>query len=501
MFRAPRFLQKTAAEVLEESARGRAVSIDAFDQLIERYLSPLSAVITISGPEEEDGARTPVDLAGVGKATSPTGQSAETVVLDNGLTLTAHTEPGAPVFAAHLIARNRSALEPAQRAGLADLVHHMLLRGTLARDASGVDQEIRGRGVNVKFHDNPHFPFDDYRTVPNYSFIVLETRAERATEALRLLAEIIQTPRFDNVEIQKTAAEMQDIARRKEESSSAVSRQLFGELLAPDHPIARPVAGTADSLAGVRRAELQEMWARLFAPQNLILTIRGSGAREAVVRRVEQIFGGPGPGGGWIGPGGTAAIKHPPTSLMAPPPVTEAARRDERALNKRQSHLRMGAVIEVAAADRPALAAANLLLSDRLQMDLREQQGLAYSIGSSLSPVGGDREVLSVAMGTAPDNLEKAEREIRRVATELRDGQVPRDELDKVIAARKGRILMRRLPRQNQAYYDGLRLLYGRATGGDLDFLAALGEVTPEQVSEAARKYIDPETWIVATVR
>ena len=151
--------------------------------------------------------------------------------------------------------------------------------------------------------------------------------------------------------------------------------------------------------------------------------------------------------------------------------------------------------------DRAALATASLVLSDRLQMDLRETQGLAYSIGASLATLGEDRGLLSVAMGTAPDNVEKAEAEIRRVASELRAGPIESDEIQRVVAARVGRILMRRLPTQNQAMYDGLQLFYGRPTGGNLEFLEAISTVTPEQVADAAKRYIDPDRWVVAIIR
>ena len=143
------------------------------------------------------------------------------------------------------------------------------------------------------------------------------------------------------------------------------------------------------------------MWARLFAPENLILTIRGSGSRESVLRRATEIFGGPGPGGGWAVSADTAQEARQPTAMMAAPPPGEAAVRAEQEMNKRQSYLRLGAVIDVEESDRPALEAANLVLSDRLQMDLRETQGLAYSIGSGLSPLGGGRELLAISIGTA----------------------------------------------------------------------------------------------------
>ena len=60
---------------------------------------------------------------------------------------------------------------------------------------------------------------------------------------------------------------------------------------------------------------------------------------------------------------------------------------------------------------------------------------------------------------------------------------------------------MRRLPSQNQAFYDGLELFYGVPTGGNLAVLDALRGVTAEEVTAAAKGYIDPDGWIAAIVR
>ena len=506
MFRAPRLLQFRVADLTAEASRRDAVDIDTFSRLVDRYLDPPRAVVTVSGPDERTGVETTVEWPAIREAAATganpshaAGAPPEVVVLDNGLTLSVRTNPDDKVFAVHLIARNRSALEPGNRAGLADLVHRLLLRGSLARGASALDEELRGIGANVKFHDDSRFPFDDYRTTQGYSFAIIETRTENAFAALRLFAEILQTPRFDPVEIDRTVREMRDLARRNEESSRDLASRRFAELIAPKHPMSRPVAGTRDSLAGVNRAEIEKMYRRLFAPNNLILSIRGGGQAEVVMRRAREIFGGAGAAGGF------ALIDRRgiqlPTKSTPPPPVTRQAARHDEALGKRQSYLRMGAIVEVPGRDRAALAVASLVLSDRLQMDLRETQGLAYSIGASLGTLGMDRGLLSVAMGTAPDNVAKAEAEIHRVASELRAGPIERDEIRRVVAARAGRILMRRLPSQNQAMYDGLSLLHRRPTGGNLEFLEALSTVTPEQVAEAAKRYVDPDRWVVAIVR
>lgn len=500
MLRASRLLRASAAELEAAAAGQSAIDIAELRATAERHLLPLRAVVAVAGPTPPGGDA--VDLAGIVAAVPALTPAAGTdvVVLDNGLTLVVNTDPDSRVFAAHLFARNRSAQEPAARPGLADLMHRLLLRGTLARDGAGVEEALRAIGAQLQVVDDPRFPFDDYRTVPTFSFIRLEARAERAGEALGVLAEIIRTPRFDPVEIEKSVAEMQDLVRRREESSSAMSGRLFFELVAPEHPFSRPIGGTPTSLAGVRRQDLLEFHRQYFAPANLILVIRSSGDREAVVQRAREIFGGAGAGGGWAPPA-QEATSSAPTALAPAPPLTRAGQRAEETLGKRQSSLRLGAVVAPEPGERAALTVANLVLSDRLQMEVRERQGLAYSIGSRLTELGSGRQLLTVTIGTASENLELAEAEIRRLASELAGGPIPEDEIARVVAAHTGRILMRRLPRINQAYYDGLRVLYGTPTDGSLELLAAISELTPEAVAAAARRYLSPADWHVAIVR
>jgi predicted Zn-dependent peptidase len=508
MFRAPALLDSSSVELAEESARIESVGIDALGRAAKSFAATPRAIVTVSGPAETAGATGTIEIgahaAGRDAADSRSrGETTrrETVYLDNGLTLLVHTEPGAQVFAAHLLARNRSAMEPADAPGLADLMHRMLERGTTVRDAESLGQSLRAAGVQVKLYDDPRVPYDDYQSTPAFSFVRVETRRERAEEALALLAEMVQLPRFDAAEIDKTRALMSDLAQRRGESSGSVAGRMFAESIAPDHPLSRPVGGEPGSLEGTDREELVRFHEEYFAPRNLVLTLRGARPHDALVRRAVALFGGSGPAGRWAPPAGAGDAPTPvtrPTSLVSPPGVTEGADRVRAEIGKQQSALRLGAVIEVEERDRPALFAANLVLSDRLQMDLRETQGLAYRVGSGLTELGGGRLMLGVAMGTAPENLELAEAEIRRVTREALEGGIPPEELERLVVERVGRLLMRRLSSVNRAYYDGLDLLFGERTEGNLEFLEALQAVTADEATAALRRYVDPERWVVA---
>ncbi len=511
LFRAPRLLAGSLDQVFRSSRQDVAQTLSLFPSLVQDSMDLSRALMTVSGPQESEGDETsftdaapssrPRELA---EPALP-GSSPQVQVLTNGLTVSVHTRPEAEVFAIHLLARNRSALEPEGRDGLADAVHRLLLRGTLARDAGALSAELARIGASVKFHDDARFPFDDYRTTPAYSFAVLETRRDHAAAALRLFAEILQTPRFAAEEVARTEGIMQDLAARSRESSSALAADAFRGMVAPGHPLSRSVSGSRRSLAGLTRQEVMAMHARLFAPENLILSIRGGGDPGAVMSQVEASYGGRGTAGGFTakepahGDGEEPVAVVPTVATPAPAAGSEAARFMVE-LGKAQSSLRMGAVLTVPPAMQAPLAAAVLVLSDRLQMSVREEQGLAYSVGAHLQSLGSGSALVTVALGTAPEHLAAAEDAVLQAARLLAEEPPPADEVQRVIAARRGRILMRRLPSQNQAMYDGLDLFRGEPSEGSLQALAALSRVTPAQIRQAAR-HLQPSRWAVAVAR
>jgi predicted Zn-dependent peptidase len=123
--------------------------------------------------------------------------------------------------------------------------------------------------------------------------------------------------------------------------------------------------------------------------------------------------------------------------------------------------------------EEPALAVAGALLSDSLSFKLREEQGLAYSMGASISRWGG-RLRLQVTMTTRRENLDKA---LDGLRAELAAFTPQEDEVRRAATALRGRMLMRRLTRLNQAYFYGLERLDDRPTGDTLRRLDALMQV------------------------
>jgi zinc protease len=165
----------------------------------------------------------------------------------------------------------------------------------------------------------------------------------------------------------------------------------------------------------------------------------------------------------------------------------------ERELGKPQGALAAGAVLgPVPADERTVLAVVEGLLNDRLNRELREREGLAYSVGASLGTLG-DTAVFSFSMGTSPEKIGQARQGVRREIEAVRRMDVSEDELERRVNAITGRLQMRMLSSLNRGFYLALAERRGLPHTFDEDYRRLLIELTAEEVEGAAEKYLPRE--------
>jgi predicted Zn-dependent peptidase len=179
-----------------------------------------------------------------------------------------------------------------------------------------------------------------------------------------------------------------------------VSERLF-EAVFGDHPLGRPIGGSAESIRAVSRDAVLAHYRDNYRPQDLVISVAGAVDHDALV--------------GWI----TAALDTAGWDLTAP--AAPVARRDAviglidrgspLALVTRpteQANLLLG-VAGVPATDprRSTLVVLNSVLgggmSSRLFQEIREKRGLAYSVYSFAASYA-DSGVMGLYAGCAPKN-------------------------------------------------------------------------------------------------
>jgi zinc protease len=156
-------------------------------------------------------------------------------------------------------------------------------------------------------------------------------------------------------------------------------------------------------------------------------------------------------------------------------------------------------------ADYPALLMGNYIfgggaLSSRLGTRVRQQEGLSYSVGSSLGVSSQDRHAsFNISAICNPQNIGKVEKAVKEELDRLlRDG-VTKDELDK---ARQGYLQSLKVGRSSDnalaGLLSGLRHL-DRTMIYEAEMEQKIEALTAGQVLAAWRKHIDPKKLVVVT--
>ncbi len=408
-------------------------------------------------------------------------------VLDNGLTLIIKSSPDSRVFGMNILGKCRTANETDQTVGITDFVNRCLEKGTVTRDASELSRDLAKIGANVTLYDNPWIPYDDKYTTRRFSFMKFETIDEFAEKGFHLFVEMILHPSFDSAEVENVRRSMIGILRRGSASPSKVARGLFYETLFAGKEYARPIMGTPAALGMITRDDLKRHHGTFYAPDNMVLSITTS-------RTVDEVKD-------WVyGRFGRLAGRTDREAVEAqrPEPVLETkdAHRD---LEKEQINIFLGSCLPGAnSPDAVAIKVATSILSNRLYLNLREKQGLAYSVGAAAN---FDRDFgwLYAVMGTGVENYQKALDGILLEMDKLKlDGPLP-SEVTKARNQAWGRLMSARLSSINQAYYLGVDAYLGRELGYDRQFLEALLKVTVEDVRRVAAKYFKTDGYVLAT--
>jgi zinc protease len=405
----------------------------------------------------------------------------------NGLVAVVKSNPDSRMFGATVLFGNRSASEPPGKSGLVDFAHRLLPKGTQELDEGDVARALASVGATLTTADNPAIPYDDFYTTPQFSFVKLAALDSHARQALEILYDLVYAPRFDSAQVVRMQGELGAVYGRQEQSASYVARRSVLKAFFGDGPLASDVLGDPAVTGAVSPAELSAFWQEYAAPGNTVLAMATTADPDTVMRWIAETFGD------------RPSLSLRTARAQQAPRLPDSLSPINIPMQKAQVQICMGRPgCGPSDTDAPALAVAVRLLSDRLAAQLREKEGLAYSVGASVDFAPKFGWILCT-MGTAPENRERAISGIKEQAGRLLSE--PPDETELLSAKNKmvGRALMRRLSRDTQCYYMALSEFLGLGYNYDEEFEAKVKAVTAEDIARVAGTYIAPDTWVLCT--
>ncbi|TLD43153.1 MAG: peptidase, M16 family [Candidatus Jettenia ecosi] len=443
----------------------------------EHYLRDRIPMVTLMSP--------PLQIPDVTKAQSLNQYHRET--LGNGLTVAVKENKDSRVIGIHLLAKERSLSEGKDAWGMTEILQRTLLEGgTDKHPGKALYQEFESIGAELKVHDNPYIPFDDYYHTPQFAYIRLKSIDTFFEKGLELLAEMVSQPKLTKEAFDQAKRQVIPLSATAAMNTGLVAHRLLYDNLFIKNPGFGWLLGDAKRLEKLQLQEVQAFHRTLYNPANLMLVISGNLPIEEVMKVVKNYFSNAWGEAGWQPPAFTPQFGKLGITI-------------HEKTGKSQSYIALANTFEVKEEDKPAVNILGNLFSDRLAFNLREKQGLAYTVGIQLEKYR-DAHWYIISMGTRPENIKRALTGIREEISNIRKATFEADEVQRTINAAIGRRGMRRLDRVNQAYYISMELLDGNTPEADDQYNERLKKVTPQDLERLVYKVFQNDNHLIVIV-
>jgi zinc protease len=366
--------------------------------------------------------------------------------------------------------------ESEEKAGLAALTSSCLMRGAGKRSFHQIYDLLESAGATLSFGSGMH-------TTSFYGRCL----AEDLPMVLELAADALRRPTFPNDQFERLRGEYLTRLTIREQDTGERAHMAFADLAYPGHPYSHNEEGTAKTIQGISRRDLQEFHSRNYGPRGMILTVAGAAHAGKALHLIENFFGD------WKNP----LQPERPALPEAPRPAAFLEKRVSLP-GKSQADLVLGA--PGPARPSPDYLAAmlgnNILgvfgMYGRIGDAVREAEGLAYYSMSSLSGGIGPGPWMVLA-GVNPRNVPRAVELIRREIARFTQSKVSRGELGDSQASIIGRMPLQM--ESNEGVAGSLMNIEMFHLGLDYyqRFPDLIRGITADQVLETARRYLHPE--------
>jgi len=196
-------------------------------------------------------------------------------------------------------------------------------------------------------------------------------------------------------------------------------------------PLGKPILGTPATVASFSRNMVADYYGGVYTPENILITAAGNLKHERLVEFAGERFQTVKPGG-------------PVPPQKAPSTHARIALKSKKDLE--QVHVCLGVPsYPIPHEDRFICYVLNTILgggmSSRLFQNIRERQGLAYSVFSELNPYT-DTGCLAVYAGTSLESVRQVVSLTLKEFTEMKQQVVPSEELRRAKDHLKGSLML-----------------------------------------------------------
>lgn len=332
-------------------------------------------------------------------------------VLDNGIRVVSQEMPDHRSVSLGIWVENGSRHESTTENGISHFIEHLLFKGTERRSAVQIAEEMDAIGGVLNAF-----------TAKEHTCYYAKTLDEDLPLAIDLLTDIFLHSVFDGDEIERERSVILQEISQAEDTPDDYIHDLFSLDFFKDHPLARPICGSAETVNSFRRQDFLNFFKSRYRPRRVVVAAAGHLRHEELVQAFNERLGSV----------RDSALGGQVNSQDGDVPEMQSGIFPHNK-SLEQAHLCLGVSgVHQTHPQRYTAYVLNTLLgggmSSRLFQEIREKRGKAYSVysfSSSYKDVG----YLGVYAGTSLVWVEEVVELILKELKQLAAGNIKNEEI------------------------------------------------------------------------
>ncbi len=447
----------------------KKVSANDVQRVAQRFLGVNKSAVSIALPKKMENLSTKAEIKHSAQKVSES-NGIEKYMIDNKSTLLINKHNNNDIIAINIIAKGGEFLEKVTGEGT--LMAGTMLKGTKKYSSQELAQLMEENGIKI----TPACGED-------YFSINIQTTTAQTVLALEILDEVLNNALFDDYEIEKKRTEILNRIRQQRDVPMNIALEDFKTLIFENSVYSNTNKILEKNLPTVSAENVKDYYNRIMDSKNIIISINGDIDTEQMITTFGNIF----------------SDKKQPEFKFSQHKVTQltAPKIVSKTINNLQTAWlflgwQTGGVQNQK--DFATLKIINTILgggmSSRMYKNLREQDGLAYQLGSTYTPkaLGG---TFMTYIGTNPETLnysrDKIKTEIERLKMEFVSDTELQDAKDRL----KGSFIIALETNSEKASVVGVFETVGLGYDFYEKYVKMIDEITASDIVRVSNKYFN----------
>lgn len=397
----------------------KSVSKDEVKRVANKYLGENRSAVSIILPESSKNIPVANKIQNLGTAELVSeSNGTQKYHLSDGATMLYTPNSSNDIIAISIYAKGGQLLD--KIAGTANLTAATMMKGTKNYTSLELSQVLEDNGIKIV----PSVGADAF------SITVLTTKDEY-DKTMELLNEVVNNAIFDDYEIEKVKSDKLSAIKTNKDVPIKQAIEEYRDMIYKNTPYSISSKVLEKNIQNIKKSDIIEYYNKIFNPKNIVISINGNIDKDKTIQDLNKIFE----------PKADSQTFDYKTYDSKIPRIT-APRTNTIKMPTETAWILLGWQTDgvLSEKDYATLQVIDSILgtgmSSRLFKELREQEGLAYQLGTGYSP-NVLRGSFMMYIGTNPATLEKSKQglfsEIEKLKTEYVGDKEIKDAKEKLI--------------------------------------------------------------------